>query len=190
MENKRAAIYIDGSNLYHKLSSETLKFENLKKFNYRGLAEWLARDRRIVSCRYYVGVIRAKPSDQKGQELRQSQQKLFSHLTSQSQRFTIREGYIMEHKGIHYEKGVDVEMAVDLICGAYDDIYDVAILLSSDTDLIPAIKRVRSLKKEIEYIGFAHQPSLALQRHASLSRLLIKEELQPFVYKDQPKLDL
>lgn len=30
------------------------------------------------------------------------------------------------------------------------------------------------------YFGFAHQPSFAMQRHSTLSRLLIKEELEPF----------
>ena len=55
-----------------------------------------------------------------------------------------------------------------------------AILLSSDTDLIPVIQKVRTLGKAVEYIGFAHRPSLGLQKHASLSRLLIRAEIEPF----------
>ena len=89
----------------------------------------------------------------------------------------------MESNGKYHEKGVDVKLAVDLLVGAYDDLYDVAVIISSDTDLIPAIQKVRYLKKEVEYIGFAHQPSLALQRYANLSRLIIKEELDQFIAK-------
>ena len=37
------------------------------------------------------------------------------------------------------EKGVDVKLATDLIVGAVDDQYDVAIVVSSDSDLVPAI---------------------------------------------------
>ena len=69
---------------------------------------------------------------------------------------------------------------VDLLIGAYENLYDTAILISSDTDLIPAMQKVRGLGKKVEYIGFAYQPSLAMQRHATLSRLLIKEELEPY----------
>lgn len=89
----------------------------------------------------------------------------------------------MKSDGKYHEKGVDVQMAVDLLVGAYEDKYDVAIIISSDTDLIPAMEKVKNLGKEVEYIGFAHKPSLALQKYATLSRLLIKDELEPFIFK-------
>jgi len=182
MKKERAAIYIDGSNLYFKLRSPEFNFPNLSKFNYAGLARWLARDREIISMRYYVGVVRAKNNDIKGQELRREQQKLFSHLTNQS--FTIKYGFLMKNNNIYHEKGVDVKMAIDLLVGAYDNLYDTAILISSDTDLIPAIKKVKHLSKKVEYIGFSHCPSIALQKYATLSRLLIKEEIEQFAEKD------
>lgn len=87
----------------------------------------------------------------------------------------------MKNDGVYHEKGVDVKLAVDLLVGAYDDLYDAAILISSDTDLIPAIKKVKHLGKQVEYIGFAHQPSFGMQSSSTLSRLLIKEELQQFL---------
>ena len=89
----------------------------------------------------------------------------------------------MNNDGKYHEKGVDVQLAVDLLVGAYENTYDTAILLSSDTDLIPAIKKAKELGKAVEYIGFAHKPTIALQTHATLSRLLIQEEIETFVYK-------
>jgi uncharacterized LabA/DUF88 family protein len=180
-QSKRVAIYIDGSNFYHKMKD--LEFLNLTKFNYRGLADWLALGREVVSYRYYVGVVRTGVDSIKGQELRKEQQRLFAHLSSAHQGFAIKRGYLMENNGKYHEKGVDVKIAVDLLVGAYDNLYDAAIVLSSDTDLIPAIKKIKHLGKEVEYIGFAHNPSLALQKHATLSRLLIKEEIEPFSCK-------
>ena len=180
MINERVVVFIDGSNFYFKLKSSDLNFSNLIKFNYRGLAEWLARDRTITSCRYYVGVVRAEEGNEKGQSMRREQQRLFSHLLSPLQNFVIQKGYIMKNGGVYHEKGVDVQLAVDLLIGAYENLYDTAILISSDTDLIPAMQKVRGLGKKVEYIGFAYQPSLAMQRHATLSRLLIKEELEPY----------
>lgn len=183
MERKtRAAVYIDGSNFYFKLRN--LKLKNISKFDYHAFSQWLARDRSIISKRYYVGVVRAEESNIKGQELRREQQKLFAHLTSPNQEFIIKQGYLMQNDGTYHEKGVDVKLAVDLLVGAYDDLYDVAIIVSSDTDLIPAIQKIKHLKKEVEYIGFAHRSSLALQRHANISRLLIKDELEKFESKE------
>jgi uncharacterized LabA/DUF88 family protein len=56
-------------------------------------------------------------------------------------------------------------------------------MLSSDTDLIPVLQKVRALGKAVEYIGFAHRPSLGLQKHVTLSHLLIRAEIEPFAAK-------
>lgn len=185
MEPKnRVAIYIDGSNLYYKLRD--VGIVNITNFDYRGFADWLGRTRPIASYRYYVGVVRAEPGNKKGQELRRNQQRLFSHLEKQG--FVVKRGEIMKSGGEYHEKGVDVKIAVDLLVGAYDNLYDEAILVSSDTDLVPAIKKVRHLGKNVEYVGFSHKPSLALQRYATLSRSVIREELEKFEVKNNPKL--
>ena len=180
-KQKRVAIYIDGSNLYYKLRD--LELTNITYFDYSGLSGWLARDRTIISKRYYIGVVRAKENDEKGQVLRKNQQRLFNHLYSPSQGFIVKQGYLMKNDGVYHEKGVDVKIAVDLLVGAYEDMYDTAILISSDTDLIPAIQKIKHLGKEVEYIGFSHKPSLALQKYASLTRLMIKEDLEKFISK-------
>ncbi len=86
----------------------------------------------------------------------------------------------MHNDGRFYEKGVDVKIAVDLLVGAYEDEYDTAILISSDTDLVPAIEKVRLFGKRIEYVGFAHKPSLGLIRNADSSKLLSDSDVRVF----------
>ena len=44
-----------------------------------------------------------------------------------------------------HEKGIDVKLAIDLVAGAVREEYDVAILMSTDTDLKPALEFVRDL---------------------------------------------
>ena len=178
LKKPKVVVLIDGSNFYFKLKS--LGIKNISRFDCRQLAEWLARDRVIVYAAYYVGVVRAKADDVAGQKLRQGQVQLFNFLRSPTQKFIIRQGYLMNNDGVYHEKGVDVQLAVDLLVGAYENTYDTVVIISSDTDLIPAIEKVKQLGKQVEYIGFAHQPSFAMQRHANLSRLLIKEELENF----------
>lgn len=178
MENKkRIAIFIDGSNLYYKLKD--LKIPDTTNFDYLGFCKFLTRSRILISTGYYVGVVKAKENDVRAQAMRQAQGKLFNHLRNQG--IKIYQGYLMNNNGKFHEKGVDVHMAVDLLVGAYENTYDTAILISSDSDLVPAVKKVKSLGKELEYIGFSHSPCLALQKHATISRLLIKEDLDAFI---------
>lgn len=178
-KTEKVAVLIDGSNLYHKLRAPEIGLRNLIRFDYRGLAEWLAKGRKIVRLAYYVGAIRTSMKNIKGQNLRKQQQKLFSHLQSPSQRFQINHGDMMKTDGGYIEKGVDVKIAVDLVVGAYENLYDTAILVSSDTDLVPAIKKVRRLNKMVEYVGFSFQPSLGMQKVAT-PRLLMKEDVKQF----------
>ena len=42
------------------------------------------------------------------------------------------------------EKKTDVNIAVRLLDDAYDDLFDVAIIVSGDSDLVPAIESVRA----------------------------------------------
>ncbi|MBI2086433.1 NYN domain-containing protein [Candidatus Daviesbacteria bacterium] len=69
---------------------------------------------------------------------------------------------------------------MDILVATYENLCDHIILISSDTDLLPAIKKAKAKGKIIEYIGFSHQPSVAMVANCSKSRLLTKEDLIPF----------
>ncbi len=87
----------------------------------------------------------------------------------------------MQSGGVFHEKGVDVRIATDLVVGACEDKYDSAILISSDTDLIPAINYVQKTGKKVEYIGFSSQPSYGLIKNCSLSRVLAAADIKQFI---------
>jgi uncharacterized LabA/DUF88 family protein len=52
------------------------------------------------------------------------------------------------YKGI-IQKGVDVQLAVDLVSNTYLNNYDIAILFSGDIDLYESVKLVKSLGKHV-----------------------------------------
>jgi uncharacterized LabA/DUF88 family protein len=110
-----------------------------------------------------------------------NQQKLFVHLKKHKFRYEL--GYLLKSRGKFHEKGVDVHMAVDILINAYENKVDKIIVISSDTDLLPATNHVRKLGKKIEYIGFSHQPSLAMVANSNSSRLLTKSDLKQFIIK-------
>lgn len=59
------------------------------------------------------------------------------------------------------EKGIDVALAVDLVRLAVEGAFDVAIVLSGDTDLLPAIETVATLTDvHVEVAAWRRQPRL------------------------------
>lgn len=48
------------------------------------------------------------------------------------------------------EKGIDVLIALAMVTGADKDEYDVAVLMSADTDLVPAVEQVLDTGKRVE----------------------------------------
>jgi len=175
---QRVFVIIDGSNFYHRLKE--IKVKNQLQFDFIGFVKLLVGGNKLVKTSYYVGAIRTEKGNRKSFKLFKNQRKLFSFL--EKQKIDIYRGYILKSDGYH-EKGVDVKIAIDILIGAYEDFYDKAVLLSSDTDLLPAIDKAVSLGKTIQYIGFSHNPSLALIKHAKPAKLLTLDELLPFVKK-------
>ena len=175
MKQNRAILLIDGSNFYFKLKD--LKISDQLQFNFSGFAKHLSQDFKIVDQCYYIGRIRTG-SSKKSKTMHANQQKLLAHLHDHGFRYSL--GYLLKSDSRYHEKGVDVQMAVDILKGAYKDMYDHALLISSDTDLIPAIVEAQEEGKTIEYMGFYHNPSYALLKSCKQSRLLTRDDLLPF----------
>jgi len=177
-KRERVFIAFDGSNFYHRLKESPHRLKNLLEFDFGAFVNFLLKDRKLISVGYYVGAVRTEKGNTKSFKLLRNQHKLFSHLTKYN--IKIHRGFILKTDGYH-EKGVDVRIAVDLLVGAYEDLWDTAIILSSDTDLLPAIFKAKQLGKNIEYVGFSHKPSLAMISHSTTPRLLTIDEILPFV---------
>lgn len=179
MAQVKSIIIIDGSNFYHKLKE--LRIKNKPSFNYLSFTKYLAKNTKIQSMYYCIGKIRAKHNDQKARHMMAKQQKLVTRL--QKQGFIIQFGYLLKSDKHYHEKGVDIQMATNLLKGAFRNLYQTAYLVSSDSDLIPAIQEVKSEGKKVVYVGFDHKPSFALLKTCSQSNLLTKKDLLPFVKK-------
>src|SRR3989344_3516256 len=142
---EKVAVYIDGSNFYHYLKDEEISFPKGVKFDFKAFVDFLVNNRNCISKRYYTGIFRNVNHSPKSQDLVRGQQKFLSEIEKDG--FVVKRGRIMYDSGKTREKGTDVKIAIDLIIGAVDNLYDTAILVSSDTDLVPAIKYTRFKKK-------------------------------------------
>lgn len=175
---QKCTILIDGSNFYYKLKD--LGLHNLLTFDFSEFIRFVARSHDVVSACYYVGRIRQDGSS-KTEKLFNAQQKLLGNL--KKHKILYQFGCLLKNDGVYREKGVDVQIAVDMLVAAYENLADRIILVSSDTDLAPAIRKAKEKKKIVEYVGFSHNPSVAMVSFCSESTLLKKEDLEQFIIK-------
>lgn len=174
----RVLVLIDGANFYRNLKSLNLASMH---FKFRPFVEKLAEARNLVGIQYYIGQLRKKAGDPKSIELYRHQQIFFQKLEKAN--IKIIRGKVQQYGTLFIEKGVDVKMAIDLIEGAYENSYDTAIIISSDSDLTPAIVMAKSKNKTIEVIGFPHKICYDLKKHASFYRSVSRAFLHNFNVK-------
>ncbi len=178
----KALVFIDGNNFYFKLKELTSLADNkysLLEFNFRRFAEWIAENNELAQVRYYIGALRRKRGNEKSERMYANQQKLLAKL--QQQNISVTLGQLIQHpdKSFH-EKGVDVRLAVEMIRFARENAYDIAYLVSSDTDLVAAVEEVQSFGKKVQYVGIVKGQSFGLSKVADDVRLLRTEDIQKF----------
>ena len=148
--NKNLVIF-DGSNFYHK-SKKLAPSVHLSNFNYRKLAEALTKSQ-DNAIEYCVGEIRPQKLDNdKSKSMYAGQQALFYCL--QKQGITVKKGFMLKIQGVYHEKGVDVRIATDIVKGALKNEYQACYVISSDSDILPAIETAISAGKKVVYAAF------------------------------------
>jgi uncharacterized protein (TIGR00288 family) len=173
---KKILVQFDGSNFYNKVK-KALPQIHLTNFNYARLAKSIvkANNPQII---YYIGEVKQYEGNKKSEILYANQQKLFTSLRNQN--IEVKLGYLLMSNGKYHEKGVDVQIAVDIVRGAIKNEYDICYVISSDTDLLPAIQTAKEEGKKIIYVGFEHFVSQALSRNCASSIILTKNQLSKF----------
>jgi uncharacterized LabA/DUF88 family protein len=154
----RAFVFIDYQNMYRS-AREAFGWEEqggqYGSFRPLGFARYVTQsdDRDLRAVRVYTGVPTPE-GDAKGhgamqrrlQAWRDEDRSLVS-VHDRPLRYPPRKGR---------EKGVDVQLAVDFVRLALDDEYDLAVVASADSDLVPALEFVcgRFEEKVIEAIAW------------------------------------
>jgi uncharacterized LabA/DUF88 family protein len=176
MKPERAIILIDGSNFYFKLRD--IHLHKLLTFDFTYFAQSLIGKSELVNAIYFVGKVRTDGTA-KTQELVNNQRKLLAHLRQHKYRYSL--GYLLKSDGVLHEKGVDVNIAVDMLVATYENLADTIYLVSSDTDLIPAVQKAQQEGKKVVYVGFSHKLSYALVANCQETRTLTRETLKYFL---------
>jgi uncharacterized LabA/DUF88 family protein len=99
---------------------------------------------------YYYNVLR---DPDRNVQAYQDQQKFLIALHN-TPYLEVRLGSSKLRGDVAVEKGVDIMVATDLLKLAWDDLYDVAILVSGDGDFAYAVQAVKNLGKHVEVAAF------------------------------------
>jgi len=156
MKKERVSVFIDGSNLYHSLDGLKIDFEKLIKE--------LAEDRILTNAFYYITPLDITSNEEKYWK----HQKFLSEL-EKIPGFKIVLCTLRKHDNedgtVGFDvKGDDVYLANDLLVGAYENLYDVAILVSGDEDFVPVINTLKRLNKKTENAYFIKTSSKKLRK--------------------------
>lgn len=175
-KSERVTIFIDGSNFYHGVKD--IKKDGLK-IRLQKIVNDLVGSRELVTAFYYNALL-DKKYDPETYKIHNK----FIDIVRKFPKFKVvlcdwRK--ITEKDGsLRYDtKGDDVCLTTDLLMGAFDNIYDIAIIVSGDADFIPVIKILRRrFKKKIGNGYFRSSSSYKLRNacdfSVNLKKVIIK----------------
>lgn len=143
-ELKRVMVFIDGSNLYHTMRAN----HSGVKLDFAKLATAVVGPNRELIRVYYYNA----PVNQSEVPIMYAKQQKFFNMIERLDYYELRRGKLVkDHKtGKVREKGVDVRLSLDMLAYASEDLYDVAVLISGDADMVVAVKYVKNHGKHVE----------------------------------------
>ena len=148
---ERIMIFIDGSNLYHSLKA----FLKRTDIDIGRLCNRLLDKRRLVRIYYY----NAKVGHKEEPERYRDQQAFFAGVNAIPY-CELRLGRLVYHNWPNsppYEKGVDIQLATDMITHSFKNNYDVAVLVAGDNDYVGALQSVKDNGKHVEVALFGKE---------------------------------
>ena len=185
----KTIVYVDAFNLYYgALKGKPYKWLDLAK-----LCQLLLPKHRIEHIHYFTARVVPRPQDP-GQPQRQQ---LYFRALETLPKLTITYGHFLSQEimmKVAYpvpgqpqyikvikteEKGSDVNIAVQMLKDAYTNQFDVAVLISNDSDLANPLQIVRGdLGKKVGILNPYKRPSRTLLKHCDFIKPIRSGVLQ------------
>lgn len=192
----KTIVYIDGQNFLYKAADVLIAVGKIKEkqdlhtISIRTLIENLLEEEK-VEIRFYGTKLKKYTNtpeiEAKSVQMINSQRQLRNTLEKEkiisinSGKLKLRDGDKCKKCGsqeLHFqEKGVDVRIAVDLVLDADKEDVEKLVLVSSDTDLVPAVKTVKVKSKKMVYVGFSDKLTNGLVSTASETQIIRDNEI-------------
>lgn len=183
---QKTHVYVDGFNLYYGAVRKTpYKWLDLAK-----LCNALLPNDQIESIKYFTAKVSSRPGDP-DQPIRQQ---LYLRALNTIPNLTIIYGHFLTHSrflpesdsnpirwvkvNITEEKGSDVNLASYLLHDGFKELYDVAAIISNDSDLREPVRMVKEvLGLQVGIINPHSRHSKELQEYATFVKRIRKSHL-------------
>jgi uncharacterized LabA/DUF88 family protein len=143
---KRVIAYIDGFSMYHAL--DDLKENHLKWLDLWSLiSSLLKEDEQLEKVAYFSAFATWRPNSVVRHKTyvealeNSGVTPIMSHFKQKNRSCKNCKSEWLDHE----EKETDVRIALGILQGAFEDTYDKAFILTSDSDLVPAIRAVKEI---------------------------------------------
>ena len=171
---ERVVVYVDGFNMYFGMMDAG--FEKLRWLDLDALVkDLLLPNQQLAQVKYFTSRVSNNPDKQKRQmtyieALESKGVKIYYGNYQRDSEECKRCGNIWP---TYNEKMTDVNIATQILIDAYEDKYDMAMLISGDSDLVPPMKAVHELfNKKRVFVAFPpkrHNQSVALIAKGSMT---------------------
>lgn len=195
LDTVRAYVYVDGLNLYYGAVKDT----PYKWLNLAALCRLLLPNDDIVQIKYYTAIVDAR-ADDPGAPTRQQ---FYLRALRTIPNLSIYFGHFLTHerwlslvspkpkrpKKVRVykteEKGSDVNLATHLVRDGFRNEYEVAVLLTNDSDLLEPIRVVRyELSLPVGVLNPHKKPSRALLPHVTFIKQIRRGQLARSQFAD------
>jgi hypothetical protein len=186
---RRVIAYVDGFNLYYGLRSKGWKW--FYWLNIQEMAQRMLRPEQVLlSTKYFTSIVN-QPAD------KHKRQATFMEALRTLHDFDIYYGHFLSDKvtcstcghtyQTFHEKMTDVNIATELMSDAFQDKFDIALLVSADSDLVGPVQAVKRLfsPKRIIVVFPPGRYSNALKRVAHAYTHIGRNVLSKSVFPNQ-----
>jgi len=158
---KRIMVFLDAEYVVQKMKeAQRNKSMGRKSINWKNIITWIVNNRQLVRCYYYS----AEFSKSENEKTYQDQHDYLKKLNLSIPYFEMKLGRLVKVNQGWVQKGLDVKIALDMFAKAVLNHYDIAALVSGDSDFIDVIREVKErYGKHVELYTFDRSVHDALQ---------------------------
>ncbi len=186
---ERVAIFVDAENFHYGLKSIRKWYSDFY-FDFEKFWKYVAKKRKLIKVWYVTAPLKGNQSLNHDQQIMLSRMRNIKNFECKVV-LCKRQEIPPKFDGMdsRYKiKQDDVALAVEMVHEATKNNYDVAVLISSDGDMMPAVERIKELGKKVELVGFPNRTSTSLINSCHSYKPMNKKIVNKHFLRLQPTL--
>lgn len=184
---ERISVYIDGANFYHSVKNINERYSDFY-FDFLGYIKHITKGKKLGRIYYFVAPLK----QEKNPDIYRKQQIFLGELKRQNIQVILckRRKRATEDGGeIHKIKEDDIRLALQMQKDAYENRFDIGLLISGDGDFVPLPEYLKEKGKKVQLAFFENSISISLRRACDFNSYLInKKILNQFFNRNMGKM--